>query len=149
MLLARDWMARITLEQQGYLDPDDAKTLLSFVLLGDPWASPYVKPATESKIELPAITPVVATRMPVGATAVTPATLDIARKLVAKLAPQFGRATFVAAGQGRPDRAPKGAGGTLVFSAAADLATRDGRRGPQIARITIAHGIAKKVLLSR
>ncbi len=149
MLLARDWMARITLEQQGYLDPDDAKTLLSFVLLGDPWASPYVKPVTESKIELPAISPIIATRMPVGATTIAPGTIDIARKLIAKLAPQFSRSTFVAAGQGRPDRAPKGAAGTLVFSAATDLATRDGRRGPQIARVTIAHGVAKKVLLSR
>ena len=149
LLLARDWMARETVERQGYLDPDDAKTLLSFVLLGDPWATPYAKPATQSKLALPALEPVVALRRPMQVASVSPAAAELAQKLVAKIAPQLARAPLVALGQGRPDRIAKGQAGAIVFSASEEIPTVDGRHAQQIARITVAHGAARKVLLSR
>ncbi len=149
LLLARDWMARQTVERQGYLDPDDAKTLLSFVLLGDPWATPYAKPVMQSKVALPTIEPVVAWRRPIQLSTLPPAAAELAQRLVAKLAPQFARAQITALGQGRPDRMAKGHAGALVFSAAANVGTEDGRRSEQIARITVSQGAAQKVLLSR
>lgn len=149
LLLARDWIARETVEKQGYLDPDDAKTLLSFVLLGDPWATPYAKPAMQSKLALPHIEPIVAQRRPLQVNAISPAAAEVAHKLVTKLAPQFARASITALGQGRPDRIAKGHAGAIVFSAAAQVPTVDGRRTEQIARITVAHGAARKVLLTR
>ncbi|HSH80682.1 MAG TPA: hypothetical protein VLA19_19300, partial [Herpetosiphonaceae bacterium] len=149
LLLARDWMARETVERQGYLDPDDAKTLLSFVLLGDPWATPYAKPVTQSKLALPALEPIVAQRRPILATSVSPAAAELAQRLVAKIAPQLARAPLVALGQGRPGRIAKGQAGAIVFSATNEIATVDGRRAEQIARITVSHGAARKVLLSR
>ena len=149
VLLARDWMARETINRQGYLDPDDAKTLLSFVLLGDPWASPYAKPVLQSKMALPAIEPVVAQRRPVQAGTLPPTTAEMAQRLVAKIAPQFARAPFTAQGQGRPDRIAKGQAGAVVFSASVALPTEDGRRFEQFARVTVAHGVLSKMLLSR
>jgi hypothetical protein len=142
-------MARETINRQGYLDPDDAKTLLSFVLLGDPWASPYAKPVLQSKMTLPAIEPVVAQRRPVQAGTLPPTTAEMAQRLVAKIAPQFARAPFTAQGQGRPDRIAKGQAGAVVFSASVALPTEDGRRFEQFARITVAHGVLSKMLLSR
>ena len=149
LLLARDWLARETVERQGYLDPDDAKTLLSFVLLGDPWATPYAKPVMQAKLGLPAIVPIIAQRRPVQMAAIPAASTELVQKLVAKVAPQFAHARITALGQGRPDRIAKGQAGALVFSAAADVTTVDGRRLEQIARITLSHGTARKVLLTR
>jgi hypothetical protein len=149
VLLARDWMARQTVDRQGYLDPDDAKTLLSFVLLGDPWASPYAKPLLQSKMALPAIEPIIAQRRPVQAGSLPAATAEVAQKLVAKFAPQFARSAFTAQGQGRPDRIAKGQAGAVVFSASVALPTEDGRRFEQFARVTMAHGALSKMLLSR
>lgn len=149
LLLARDWMAREAVREQGYLDPDDAKTLLSFVLLGDPWASPYAKPLLQAKMALPAIEPILAQRRPVLAGSVSPGATDLAQRLVAQLAPRFARVPLTAQGQGRPDRIAKGQAGSVVFSAAIVMPTEDGRRVQQVARVTIAHGVAKKVLLSR
>ncbi len=149
LLLARDWLARETVERQGYLDPDDAKTLLSFVLLGDPWATPYAKPVMQAKLGLPAIVPIIAQRRPVQMAAIPAASTELVQKLVAKVAPQFAHARITALGQGRPDRIAKGQAGALVFSAAADATTVDGRRLEQIARITLSHGTARKVLLTR
>lgn len=149
VLLARDWMARQTVDRQGYLDPDDAKTLLSFILLGDPWASPYAKPILQSKMALPAIEPIVAQHRPVVAGTLPAATAEMAQKLVAKFAPQFARSSFTAQGQGRPDRIAKGQAGSVVFSASVALPTEDGRRFEQVARVTMAHGAVSKMLLSR
>ena len=149
LLLARDWLARETVERQGYLDPDDAKTLLSFVLLGDPWATPYAKPLMQAKMSLPVMEPIIAQRRQVQTTAIPAASMELVQKLVAKVAPQFARAQITALGQGRPDRITKGQGGALVFSAAADVTTVDGQKLEQIARITLSHGMARKVLVTR
>jgi hypothetical protein len=153
LLLARDTMARETVAQQGYLDPDDAKTLLSFVLLGDPWASPYAQSPRgqqrQAKGTLPEIEPIMAVRLPVQAGTIPPSAEALAHRLVAKLPPQFAHAHITAVGQGRPDRIAKGQAGALVFSAEARVQTEDGRRAAQIARITVAHGAARKILLTR
>jgi tetratricopeptide (TPR) repeat protein len=149
LLLARDAMARDAQREQGYLDPDDAKTLLSFVLLGDPWASPYARPVLQAKMALPVLEPIVARREPIVAGAVAPGAADHVRQLVAKVAPQFSRAPLTVQGQGRPDRVAKGVAGTVVFSAVIQIPTVDGRRGEQFARVTVAHGTARKILLSR
>ena len=149
LLLARDGMAREAVAQQGYLDPDDAKTLLSFVLLGDPWASPYAKPLLQTKMALPAIEPVIAQRRPVQAGTVSPSAVEQAKQLVAKIAPQFARAPWTALGQGRPERIAKGQAGAVVFSAAVPTITEDGLQCEQIARVTVSHGAASKVIFSR
>ncbi len=147
--LARDWMAREMVQRQGYLDPDDAKTLLSFVLLGDPWATPYTRPVLERKTALPQITPVVVQRRPVAANMVAPASVKVARQLLAKVAPNLARVSLSAVGQGRPDRIAKGQASAVVFSAIDALQTKDGRALAQVARITVAGGEARKLLLSR
>jgi tetratricopeptide (TPR) repeat protein len=146
---ARDWMAREMVERQGYLDPDDAKTLLSFVILGDPWATPYTRPVLKSKSALPQIRPVVVQRKPVASNLVAPAAVNTARQLIAKVAPQLARASLSVVGQGRPDRIAKGQASAVVFSAAGAVPTTDGRSLAQIARVTVAGGEARKVLLSR
>lgn len=147
--LARDWMAREMIQRQGYLDPDDAKTLLSFVLLGDPWATPYLRPVLERKTMLPQITPVVVQRRPIAANLVAPAASTVARQLIAKVAPGLARATLSVVGQGRADRMAKGQASAVVFSASEALPTTDGRTLAQIARVTVAGGEARKLLLSR
>lgn len=149
LLLARDTMARLGIEEQGYLDPDDAKTLLSFVLLGDPWANPYVQSPVEPKSAAPAIEPVIAHREHLHLTAVSPAAAELARHLLAKIAPQFARVPLIAAGQSHPQHVAKGPGETYVFSADAQFITADGRHSEQIARVTVAHGIVQKVIQSR
>lgn len=147
--LARDWMAREMVQRQGYLDPDDAKTLLSFILLGDPWATPYTRPVLERKTAAPHIQPVVVQRRPVAANMIAPAAVNVARQLIAKVAPTLARADLLAVGQGRPDRIAKGQANAVVFSASNALPTTDGCKLAQIARITVAGGEARKFLLSR
>jgi hypothetical protein len=149
LALARDWMAREMVQRQGYLDPDDAKTLLSFVILGDPWATPYTRPALERKTAQPQITPVVAQRRPVAVDLVAPGAVQVARKMIAKVAPSLSRAAITAVGQARPDRIAKGLATAVVFSASDTLRTYDGRTIEQIARVTVAGAEARKVLLSR
>jgi hypothetical protein len=75
--------------------------------------------------------------------------VELGHKLVAKLAPQFNRAQITALGQGRPDHVAQGQAGSIVFSARTQVPTEDGRHAEQIARITITHGAARKVLISR
>jgi hypothetical protein len=147
--MARDWMAREMVQRQGYLDPDDAKTLISFVLLGDPWATPYARPMLERKTAMAQITPVVMQRRPVAANMVAPGAANVARQLLAKVAPNLARANLQAVGQGRPDRIAKGQASAVVFSATDALPTTDGRALAQVARITVAGGEARKLLLSR
>jgi hypothetical protein len=149
LALARDWMAREVVQRQGYLDPDDAKTLLSFVLLGDPWATPYTRPVLERKSALPQIKPVLVQRRPVAANMVAPAAATIARQLLAKVAPNLAKANLQAVGQGRPDRISKGQASAVVFSASDAIPTSDGQSIAQVARITVAGGEARKLLLSR
>lgn len=149
LALARDWMAREMVQRQGYLDPDDAKTLLSFVILGDPWATPYTRPALERKTAQPQITPIVAQRRPVAVEAVAPGAVQVARTMIAKVAPALSRAAITAVGQARPDRIAKGLATAVVFSASDRLYTHDGRAIEQIARVTVAGAEARKVLLSR
>lgn len=50
MLRAKVHLAREMHKQQGYLDGEDQKTLLSFVLYGDPLAQPHVHGATPKAI---------------------------------------------------------------------------------------------------
>lgn len=147
--MARDWMAREMVERQGYLDPDDAKTLLSFVILGDPWATPYTRPVLGRKASLPQMTPIVVQRRPVAANMVAPAAMTVARQLIAKVAPQLASARLSAVGQGRPDRIAKGQASAVVFSASDARPTSDGQTLAQIARVTVAGGEARKILLSR
>lgn len=147
--LARDWMAREMVQRQGYLDPDDAKTLLSFVLLGDPWATPYTRPVLERKTSLPRLQPVVVQRRPVAPNLVAPAAATVARQLLAKVAPNLARADLIASGQGRPDRIAKGQANAVVFSATDALRTNDGQALAQVARVTVVGGEARKLLLSR
>lgn len=147
--LARDWMAREMVQRQGYLDPDDAKTLLSFVLLGDPWATPYTKPVLERKTALPQIRPIVVQRQPLAANLVAPAAVQVAKQMIAKAAPSLARASLTAVGQGRPDKIAKGQASAVVFSASEALPTIDGQRLERIARVTVAGGAARKFLLSR
>ncbi|WP_026369777.1 hypothetical protein [Kallotenue papyrolyticum] len=149
LALARDWMAREMVQRQGYLDPDDAKTLLSFVLLGDPWATPYTRPALERKTVPQQVRPVVAQRRPVPADLIAPPAAHLARALIAKVAPHLARAPLSAAGQARPDRIAKGLASALVFSARDRLRTDDGRVVEQIARVTVSGAEARKILLSR
>lgn len=147
--LARDWMAREMVQRQGYLDPDDAKTLLSFVLLGDPWATPYTKPVLQRKTALPQIRPVVVQRQPLATNLIAPAAVTVARQMIAKVAPSLARSSLTAVGQGRPDKIAKGQANAVVFSASEALQTVDGRRLDRIARVTVAGGQARKFLLSR
>lgn len=149
LLLARDWMARETVDRQGYLDPDDAKTLLSFVLLGDPWATPYARPVLERKAVLPRVQPVVVQRRALPAELVAPQAVDTARQVFAKIAPDLGRGRLTAVGQGKPDRIAKGVVSAVVFSASDSLPTVDGRRLSRIARVTVMGAEARKLLLSR
>ena len=149
LLLARDWMARETVDRQGYLDPDDAKTLMSFVLLGDPWATPYARPVLERKAILPRVQPVVVQRRTLPAELVAPQAIDTARQVFAKIAPDLGRGRLTAVGQGKPDRIAKGVVSTVVFSASDSLPTIDGRRLSRIARVTVMGAEARKLLLSR
>ncbi|PLS78075.1 MAG: hypothetical protein CYG59_20420, partial [Chloroflexi bacterium] len=131
------------------LDPDDAKTLLSFVLLGDPWATPYTRPVLERKTSLPRLQPVVVQRRPVAPNLVAPAAATVARQLLAKVAPNLARADLIASGQGRPDRIAKGQANAVVFSATDALRTNDGQALAQVARVTVVGGEARKLLLSR
>jgi len=149
LLLARDWMARETVDRQGYLDPDDAKTLLSFVLLGDPWATPYARPVLERKAVLPRVQPVVVQRRALPAELVAPQAITTARQVFAKIAPDLARGSLTAVGQGRPDRMAKGVVSAVVFSASDSLPTADGRRLSRIARVTVIGSEARKLLLSR
>jgi hypothetical protein len=103
----------------------------------------------ERKTVAPRITPVVVQRRPVAANLVAPAAVNIARQLIAKFAPGIAHASLTASGQGRPDRIAKGQASAVVFSARGTVLTHDGRHLPQVARVTVAAGEARKVLLSR
>lgn len=146
--LARDWMTRELVKRQGYLDPDDAKTLLSFVILGDPWATPYARPTLQPKTASLRAIPAVAARRPIAANLIAPAASHIAQQLIAKVVPGFAPTTLSALGQGRPDRIAKGQASAVVFSATAGVPTMDGHTISQVVRVTVAAGEARKLLLS-
>ncbi|HEY0735475.1 MAG TPA: hypothetical protein VGD69_11265 [Herpetosiphonaceae bacterium] len=146
--LARDWMTRELVKRQGYLDPDDAKTLLSFVILGDPWATPYARPTIQPKAAIVHSAPAVAARRPIAANLIAPAATHIAQQLIAKVVPGFVPTSLSALGQGRPDRIAKGQASAVVFSATAGVPTIDGQTIAQVVRVTVAAGEARKLLLS-
>ncbi len=150
LLLARDGLARSAALGQGYLDPDDAKTLLSFVLLGDPWATPYARPVVEAKAALPALSAPLVRRQPLPLGILPAQSLAVARRLISKFVPYLQEAPLAADGQGRLNRIAKGgAGDTLVFSAQRSFMTADGRTGNHVARLTISDDTLRKLLITR
>lgn len=152
--MARDGLARQAIEQQGYLDPDEAKTLLSFVLLGDPWATPYARPVLEHKSLLSPLRPQLAQRQPLSLNLLPPQSINAARRLFAKFVPYLSQAPLDVIGQSRPDLAPKNAAGrpqygSVVFSAQTRFTTTDGRSGAHVARLTLTDETPRKLLISR
>ncbi|MBA3944027.1 MAG: hypothetical protein H0X37_05630 [Herpetosiphonaceae bacterium] len=150
LLLARDGLARSAALGQGYLDPDDAKTLLSFVLLGDPWATPYARPVVAAKAALPALSAPLVRRQPVPLGLLPGQSLAVARRLISKFVPYLQEASLVADGQGRSNRSAKGGpGDTLVFSAQRSFITADGQSGSHVARLTLSDDTLRKLLITR
>ncbi|GAC1642563.1 MAG: hypothetical protein NVS4B8_11870 [Herpetosiphon sp.] len=152
LLLARDGLARGAAAQEGFIDPDEAKTLVSFVLYGDPWATPYARPVMESKAPLPLLTPHLVRRQPVPLSLLPTQSILAARHLISKWVPYLREAPIVADGQSRPNRVTKGNtaldGTTVVFSAQANFTTSDGLNGSHVARLTLANDVPSKLLVS-
>ena len=150
LLLARDGLGRSAALAQGYLDPDDAKTLLSFVLLGDPWATPYARPVMEAKAALPPLSMPLVRRQPIMLGSLPTQSLAVARRLISKFVPYLQEAPIAADGQERANRVAKGgAGETVVFSAQRAFVTIDGRSGNHVARLTLSDDTLKKLLVTR
>lgn len=151
LLLARDGLARSAVEGQGYLDPDEAKTLLSFVLLGDPWATPYARPVLQAKAVHQPLRPQLAHRQPLPLTLLPSQSIAAARRLLAKVAPCLAQLPLEADGQLEPQLAPKGGSqvSAVVLSAQASYSTVDGQHGSLLARVTLADDQVRKLLMSR
>jgi Tetratricopeptide repeat len=151
---ARAEFAQTIYRRQGYLDDVDRKTLLSYVVYGDPWAAVVAGQPTPGpkNVRLSAIL------RPSRPRATTP--LDerqVPRELVAKVRATLRRVLpgaekvrlAIAARSDRGlalkgDQPPE-----MVFSAREDVATDDGAVLSQSAHITVSHNTVVKVAVTR
>jgi hypothetical protein len=135
-------------QRQGYLDEIDLKTLHSFVLYGDPWAtasgSPVAvvpKTATTARMERRT-----AVRM-VESSAVAPVVMRQVRQRLAHLVSPQAALVIRAAADG-PAGAKHGGGGVLTFSAHDVNLTPDGYYSAQAAHLTVRDGQIVKTVVS-
>ena len=151
---ARIEFAQTVYRRQGHLDDVDRKTLLSFVLYGDPWASvaPYSEPlanrlgAFAGKVRLGkprSVAPVDESQVPREVLAKVRSTLrkvlpgsDTTRLIISARADR----SLAIKGDSEPD---------LVFSASEAVPTEDGALIRQAAHITFSHSAIVKVALTR
>ncbi|GAB4113189.1 MAG: hypothetical protein OHK0050_15970 [Roseiflexaceae bacterium] len=152
---ARIEFAQELIRRQGQLDDVDRKTLLSFVLYGDPWATAVAgQPQPHNLNTRPVVIPIHR------AQPVAKAALDerqIPRELLAKVRqtlqrvlPSANAARLAISAQIQAGLNIKGEQSTeLVFQASERIATADGASITQSAQITVSRNAVVKVALSR
>ncbi len=135
-------------QRQGYLDEIDLKTLHSFVLYGDPWATASSSPvavtpktATTARLERRG-----AVRM-VESSTVAPAVMRQVRQRLAHLVSPQATLVIRAAAEG-PAGAKDGDGGMMTFSAHDVNLTPDGYYSAQAAHLTVRDGQIVKTVVS-
>ena len=135
-------------QRQGYLDEIDLKTLHSFVLYGDPWATACSAPGAAAPKAAPAARP--ERRNPVRvveSNAVAPALMRQVRQRMAHLVSPQATLVIRAAAEG-PAGAKAGTGGLLTFSAHDVNLTPDGYYSAQAAHLTVRDGEIIKTVVS-
>ncbi len=155
MRQARSEFAQIMYRRQGHLDDVDRKTLLSFVLYGDPWAAvalPNGQPANQAPglfntILRPGRPRSVA---PIDERQVPRDVLRNVRAALRKVLPGLEQARLAVTARSDRGLALKGDNPPdLVFSAHEQVQTDDGDTITQTAQITVSHDAIIKVALTR
>lgn len=145
---ARAQLAQEMERRQGYLDEIDLKTLNSFVLYGDPWATAFNTASTPKAEPKQASRPTQrgAVRM-VESNTVAPALMRQVRQRMAHLvSPQ---ATMVIRATADGPAGAKAGAGVLTFSAHDVSLTPDGYYSAQAAHVTVRDGEIIKTVVSR
>lgn len=153
---ARVEFAQEMYRRQGYLDDVDHKTLLEFVLMGDPWATISDTPAAAATLWTPERV-VAVDRVPKSRpkSAITERELPrelvgIARTALARLLPGTVRAPLTIVAQPNPRRQRKGdAVQDLTFSANQSATTEDGYTITQTAHVTVRGSAIVKAAMTR
>jgi hypothetical protein len=152
---ARLEFAQTMYRRQGYLDDVDIKTLLEFVLLGDPWAQIAAPQTTPSVWPISRLTSIerVPKPRPKSVLSEDQVANDIvqrARAVLKRVLPGATASPLRITTEPNPRRLPKGdTEQALIFSAQATQPTADGHRIAQAAHITVKGHKVVKVALTR
>jgi tetratricopeptide (TPR) repeat protein len=152
---ARLEFAQTMYRRQGYLDDVDIKTLMEFVLLGDPWAQIAAPPTTLSAWPVSKLTSIerVPKPQPKSMLSEDQVASDIvqrARAVLKRVLPGTTAFPLRITAQPSPRRLPKGdAEQALIFSAQATQPTVDGHQIAQAAHVTVKGHEVIKVALTR
>jgi hypothetical protein len=135
-------------QRQGYLDEIDLKTLNSFVLYGDPWATAASAP--ETNMPKSSTSPRLERRgavRTIESSAVAPALMRQVRQRLGNVVSPQATLVIRAAAEG-PAGAKDGAGSVLTFSAHDVNLTPDGYYSAQAAHLTVRDGEIVKMVVS-
>lgn len=151
---ARHEFAQEMYRRQGFLDDADAKTLLAFVLLGDPWFA-LDGPAPQGAVAPGRIAAI--ERVPKPRPKAVLAERDLPRELVqraraalGRIAPGIAHGPLLITAQPNPRRQRKGdPEQSLVFSAREQRNAEDGAHLPLAAHVTLSGKSIVKLVVTR
>lgn len=148
---ARDDFIRAIYGQHGFMDGDDLKTLQSFVLYGDPWASLAAQPASPVTPKSPAVLPFLAReRHAVGESQLPHDLLLAIRQRLSKLLPGgLGKMTLAVEPLRQTGAKGHGERQALFVNAEQQLSTQDGRVVTRVAHLTLLRARLVKAVVSR
>lgn len=157
---ARLEFAQIMFERQGFLDDVDIKTLIEFILLGDPWATlkgqtaqPSIRHTTQTgSFTVVAVerVPKMVRRMLLNETDVSPHMLRRAKEVIQKYLPMESSLRMSIMATTNPYYQSKGVYRPDVrFSSKALLYTSDGNFVPRNVHVTMHNDTLTKTVLSR
>lgn len=156
---ARLEFAQIMYDRQGFLDDVDMKTLIEFILLGDPWAAvkgsqiqPSIQHTSHSgslKLLTLARVPKVVRRMNLRETDVSPDMLRRAKEILQKYLPNDSASPLSIVATTNPYYQAKGLSVPDVrFSMKSLMQTSDGQWLPRNAHVTLSNQLLTKAVLS-
>lgn len=156
---ARLEFAQIMYDRQGFLDDVDMKTLIEFILLGNPWAAvngsqvqPKQRYATQSesmKLLTVVRVPKIVRRMNLSETDVSPDMLRRAKEILQKYLPNDRAVPLSIVASTNPYYQAKGlAAPDVRFSMKSLMQTSDGQWLPRNAHVTLSNQLLTKAVLS-
>jgi hypothetical protein len=156
---ARLEFAQVMYDRQGFLDDVDMKTLIEFILLGDPWAAvkgaqlqPTIRHTSYSgsmKLLTVARVPKMVRRMNLRETDVSPEMLRRAKEILQKYLPNDSAAPLSIVATTNPYYQSKGLSAPDVrFSMKSLMQTSDGQWLPRNAHVTLSNQLLTKAVLS-
>ena len=156
---ARLEFAQVMYDRQGFLDDVDMKTLIEFILLGDPWAAvkgaqlqPTIRHTSHSgsmKLLTVARVPKMVRRMNLRETDVSPEMLRRAKEVLQKYLPNDSVSPLSIVATTNPYFQAKGLSAPDVrFSMKSLMQTSDGQWLPRNAHVTLSNQLLTKAVLS-